>query len=314
MKSVILREFGDISNFKVVDLIVPKCEENDLLVKLKAISINPIDFKTRRGKGVAANFELPAILGWDISGEIVEVGKNVSNFKIGDEVFGLSNFPKPANAYAEYTICNSAHMALKPKEMSHHEAAAACCAGLTAYQFLHHHAKIQKGQKILIHAAAGGVGHFAVQLAKLSGLQVYATASSKNETFLKELGVDVFIDYTVNDFRNEAKDMDIVFDGVGGEVSLQSLECIRNNGMLITLPSMYRNDSAVLENAKNKNITCIWPTAIPNVEDLNELATLIISGKIKVKISKVFLLEEIALAHAELEKGHTQGKIIISVV
>src|SRR5690606_9487574 len=184
---------------------------------------------TRKGGALLAKLQEQehVILGWDISGEVQAVGEDVSSFKPGDEVFGMVNFPGSGKAYAEYVAAPIEHLALKPRNISHEEAAAATLAALTVWQVLVHEAKLSSGQQVLIHAAAGGVGHFAVQIAKHLGAKVYGTASASNEDFLKEMGVDFPVDYKAVDFENEIKQVDVVLDPLGGETTAKSLQTLK---------------------------------------------------------------------------------------
>src|SRR5690606_22069470 len=191
MRAVILTEAGGTENFSIEEIAIPEIKPKEVLVKVHAIAINPVDMKTRKGGAFLAKLQeqTPVILGWDISGEVQAVGEDVSSFKPGDEVFGMVNFPGNGRAYAEYVAAPEEHLALKPKNISHEEAVATTLAALTAWQVLVHEAKLSQGQQVLIHAAAGGVGHFAVQIAKHLGAKVIGTASASNEDFLMEIGV-----------------------------------------------------------------------------------------------------------------------------
>ena len=198
MKAIILKEAGGIENLELTDMPIPVLNSDEVLIQVKAISINPVDIKTRMGKSLYDDLKSrnePIILGWDVSGVIAETGSSVTQFKKGDEVFGMINFPGHGKAYAEYVAAPASHLALKPSNISHEAAAAATLAALTAWQSLVTHAKIKKGQKVLIHAAAGGVGHYAVQIAKHLGAYVIGTSSASNREFVSGLGADEQIDY-----------------------------------------------------------------------------------------------------------------------
>src|SRR5690606_32448091 len=193
--------------------------------------------KSRKGGALLGKLQeqKPVILGWDISGEVQAVGEHVSSFKAGDEVFGMVNFPGSGRAYAEYVAAPEDHLALKPKNIGHEEAAATTLAALTAWQVLVHEAKLSQGQQVLIHAAAGGVGHFAVQIAKHLGAKVIGTASASNEDFLMETGVDVPVDYKASKFEDQVEQVDVILDPIGGETTERSLRAIKNGGILVSI-------------------------------------------------------------------------------
>src|SRR3954468_15509963 len=228
MKAIILREAGGPENLVVTDIPVPSVKEGEVLVKVKAISINPVDIKTRKGLSFYNKLreDGPVILGWDIAGEVVEVGPGVTTLEEGDEVFGMVNFPGNGSAYAEYVTAPANHLAERAELVTAQEAVAGTLAALTAWQVLIDQANVQPGERVLIHAAAGGVGHYAVQIAKYLGAFVIGTASDANYDFVKELGADEFIDYTQGPFEDAINDIDVVFDTVGGANPLRSLKVL----------------------------------------------------------------------------------------
>jgi NADPH:quinone reductase-like Zn-dependent oxidoreductase len=203
MKAIVLTEPGGIENLVSKNLPVPQPKPSEVLIEVHAISINPVDIKTRKGGALYAKLKQdePVILGWDVSGVVTSVGSDVQKFKVGDAVFGMINFPGHGKAYSEFVTAPVDHLALKPGNCTHEHAAATCLAALTAWQVLVHEARIQKGQHLLMHAAAGGVGHFAIQIAKHFGAKVSGTASAVNADYLKSLGVDLVIDYTKERFE-----------------------------------------------------------------------------------------------------------------
>ena len=314
MKGIILKDQGGVENLSIENLETPLPKPTEVLVKVHAISINPVDIKTRKGGALYASMKEnpPVILGWDISGIIISVGSEVRNFKEGNAVFGMVNFPGQGKAYAEYVSAPADHLALKPQNISHAEAAATTLAALTAWQVLVHEAKVQKGQHLLMHAAAGGVGHFAVQIAKHLGMKVTGTASAANEAYLRELGVDYFIDYTSKDLVAEAKDIDVVFDPIGGETTAKSLQVLKPGGTLISIVGGVKDHlSPVIQekkiNAKNYLVKS-------SGADMEELAQLLQQGILKPTISHQFSFEEMAKAHQQIETGKTRGKIIVNVI
>ena len=256
---------------------------------------------------------MPAILGWDVSGTIESVGKNVSAFKKGDEVFGCIGFPGLGKTYAEFAVADPKLLSKKPANVSFEEAAAVPLAGLTAYQAINEHLKISKGQKILIQAAAGGVGHLAVQFAKLNGAFVAGTASGKNEKFLKSFGVDQFINYKKEKFEDVFQNADAVLDAMGGEILYRSFSCVKKGGKVVCLPSSTKNDPKAIELAKQHEVEMIWPMMHPEGEEMTIIARLLEEKKLKVKIDKVFELDEIAEAHKAIETHGTDGKVIVKI-
>ena len=312
MRAALLREFGPAGNLTIEKVPVPLPGNGEVLVKVKAAGINPVDYKTRSGKGFAAReLQLPAILGWDIAGEVVSLGEGVSKFARGERIFGMSHFPHPAHAYAEYAIVQEDEFALIPSGVSNEEAAAAPLAALTAWEALFDHGGLQAGQKILIHAAAGGVGHIAVQLAKWKGAYVTGTASQKNQEWLKELGVDLPLDYNTQDFTSLLSDVDVVLDGMGGETTLRSMEVLKPGGVIVSLPSMYKDDPEVIARAKEKGVKVIWMSVRPSGERMEKLAGLLAAGDLKVKVDQAFPLEEVVKAHEAVETHHVTGKVVL---
>ncbi|WP_343667468.1 NADP-dependent oxidoreductase [Chitinophaga sp.] len=314
MRAALLREFGPASNLTIERIPVPLPAAGQLLIKVRAAGINPVDYKTRNGKGIAAReLELPAVLGWDIAGEVVSLGDGVSRFDRNDRVFGMSNFPHAGNAYAEYAIVHEDEFALIPASISNEVAAATPLAALTAWEALFDHGHLAAGQKVLIHAAAGGVGHIAVQLAKWKGAYVVGTASQQNHGLLQELGVDLPLDYKTQDFTTVVKDMDMVLDGIGGENSLRSIDVLKPGGVLVCLPSMYKDDPAILEKAASRNVTVKWMMVTPSGERMEQLADLLAAGDLKVKVDQTFPLEDVGKAHEAVETGHVAGKVVLVI-
>lgn len=314
MKAIILTEAGGTENFSIEEIALPVPQSHEVLVKVHAIAINPVDMKTRKGGAFLAKLQEqePVILGWDISGEVQEVGEKVSMFKPGDEVFGMVNFPGSGRAYAEYVVAAEEHLALKPKNIAHEEAAATTLAALTAWQVLTHEAKLGSGQEVLIHAAAGGVGHFAVQIAKHLGAKVYGTASASNEDFLREIGVDFPVDYKAVDFENEIKQVDVVLDPLGGETTAKSLQTLKKGGILISIVGGVKDQLKPI--MEEKEITATNYLVHSSGSDMKQLAELLEKGIIKPHISHRFSFEEIAEAHHQIESGRTRGKIVLKLV
>lgn len=313
MKAIILKEAGGPENLVITDLPVPEPKKDEVLVKVKAISVNPVDIKTR--KGLALYNELkkdePVILGWDIAGEVVQAGEEVTSLEEGDEVFGMINFPGHGKAYAEYVTAPANHLAEKPDLISIQEAAAGTLAALTAWQVLLDEAKLQAGEKILIHAAAGGVGHFAVQIAKYLGAFVIGTASEANYDFVKELGADDFVDYTKEKFEEIVKDADVVFDTVGGDNPMRSINVLKEGGRLVGIAGGITDE--VVKAAETKKIKAWRHMVHSNGNDMEQIAELMEAGTIKASIFKEYAFEEMAEAHRQIETGKTRGKIVVLI-
>lgn len=310
MKAIVLKSPGGTENLVYTTLPVPEIADGEVLVQVKAISINPIDVKTRSGKGLTAKFQGldPVILGWDISG--VVTASRSPLLKEGDEVFGMVNFPGHGQAYAEYVAAPADQLALKPAGLSHEAAAAATLAALTALQALNS-AGIKKGDKVLIHAAAGGVGHFAVQIAKYMGAYVIGTASAANRDFVLGLGADEHFDYKAAPFEDHYRNLDLVLDSMGGEYIDRSLLTLREEGTIISLPTGLRE--AVGEKAAAQNKKGYFIVVASSGKDMQQLADLIAQGFIRPEVSQVFSFEEMKQAHQQLETGSTRGKVVVKV-
>ena len=311
MKAIILKDAGGPENLIIEDVAVPVPQKGEVLVKVKAISINPVDIKTRKGLAMYNSLKSDerVILGWDIAGEVVQAGEGVTSLEEGDEVFGMINFPGHGKAYAEYVTAPATHLAEKPELVTTQEAAAGTLAALTAWQVLIDEAKLQAGESVLIHAAAGGVGHFAVQIAKYLGAFVTGTASEANYDFVKELGADDFVDYNQQKFEEIVKDADVVFDTVGGDNPLRSVNVLKPGGRLIAIAGGLTEEVKKL--AQDNNIKA-WPYMVKsNGDDMEQIAELMEAGTIKAHIFKEYSFEEMAEAHRQIETGKTKGKIVV---
>jgi NADPH:quinone reductase-like Zn-dependent oxidoreductase len=311
MKAIVLKTAGNVEHLDYVELEKPTIKDGEVLIKVKAISINPVDVKSRQGKGVYGRIkeESPLILGWDISG-IVEESKS-ETFKVGDEVFGMVNFPGHGKAYAEYIAAPANQLAFKPQNISYEEAAASTLVALTAYQALVHNANIQKGQNVLIHAASGGVGHIAVQLAKHLGAKVTGTSSAKNKDFVLNLGADSHIDYLGFDWKSASRTFDFVLDTIGGENIDHSLEVTKEGGSIISIPTGLNEE--VTAKAQEKGVKGYFILVQSNGEDMKQIAHLLETGTIKPHVSKTFPFDQMREAHLEQETGRTVGKIVVTL-
>lgn len=314
MKAVILTEPGGVENLQLQEVETPRPKSDEVLVQVHALSINPVDIKTRKGGALYASMkeQPPVILGWDISGVVVAAGSDVRRFKEGDAVFGMVNFPGHGRAYAEYVAAPEAHLALKPSAITHPQAAATTLAALTAWQVLFEQARLGKGQHVLVHAAAGGVGHFAVQLAKHHGAQVTGTASEANARFLQELGVDRHIDYRSQKFYEELKDVDVVLDPIGGETTEHSLQVVRPGGTLVSIVGGVKDH--LKPTIEERQLQAKNYLVHSSGQDMEHLAALLQDGVLKPYISHHFPLEDIARAHGQIETGKTRGKVVVVLI
>ena len=313
MKAIVLADFGSVDQLEYRDIPRPFVAPHEVLVKTKAISINPVDIKTRKGKGQAARLkeDPPMILGWDISGVVEATGKDVVDFKAGDEVFGMINVPGRGKGYAEYVAANASHLARKPGNISHEEAAAASLAAMTAWQALFDKAEIKTGQRILIHAAAGGVGHFAVQFAKYAGAFVIGTSSARNKEFVLSLGADEHVDYKLKPFEEQVAGVDVVLDTIGGDNIPRSLKILRKGGVIVSLPSGI--SETVGEQAAEQGKKGIFFFVKSNGNDMQKIAGLLDQGKIKSHVSRSFSFAQIKEAHEQVESGTTVGKVVLKM-
>jgi NADPH:quinone reductase-like Zn-dependent oxidoreductase len=308
MKAIRAHEFGEPDVLQMDDIPVPAPQNDELLIKVVATSINPVDWKILKG-GYQSKFpvSLPLTPGWDVSGVVEKTGADVQDFKPDDEVYSRPD-PTKNGAFAEYIVVKANIAALKPRSIDHIHAAAVPLAGLTAWQGLFEHGQLQAGQKVLIHAASGGVGTFAVQFAKWKGAYVIGTASDKNLDFVKELGADEVIDYKNEKFEDKLGGIDLVFDTIGGETQKRSLTVLKNGGRLITtLKPEFENE------ARENNIHLQGYTAQSYPDDLRQIAGLIDEQKIKPVISRVMPLAEAKMAEKLNKDGHTRGKIVLNV-
>jgi NADPH:quinone reductase-like Zn-dependent oxidoreductase len=310
MKAIILNDFGGVEQLQEAELSVPGIKDGEVLVQVKAISINPVDVKTRVGKGLAERLkeDKPMILGWDIAGVVMKSTSPL--FMEGDGVFGLINFPGHGKAYAEQVVAPAEHLALKPENISYEEAAAATLAPLTAWQAFSDYGRLRPGQRILIHGAAGGVGHYAVQIARHIGAYVIATSSGENKDFVLSLGANEHIDYKAQRFEEGAKDIDFVFDTVSAENAERSLTVLKKGGTLITTAGI---SDATKEKAKARGIFALGMNVQSAGEDMQHIAQLLEEGELRSEIMKTFPLAQMADAHLQMETGKTRGKIVVVV-
>lgn len=309
MKAIRIHEFGGPEVLELDEVAIPSPADDEVLVKVYASAVNPVDQKIFMGMAqqkFPTNF--PLTIGWDVSGVVEQAGAKVKNFHTGDEVYGRP-FPTTNGAFAEYAVIKADQLALKPKSLDHINAASVPLAGLTAWQGLFLHGKLQKDQKVLIHGASGGVGSFAVQFARWKGAYVIGTCSEENLSFIKQLGADEAIDYKKDRFEDFVQDADLVLDLVGKDTQQRSLQVIKPGGRLITtvMPE-YKQE------AKEKDIHLEGFMAQSYPQDLEQIARLIDTGVVEPVVSAVIGLEDARRAETLNATGHNRGKIVIKVV
>jgi NADPH:quinone reductase-like Zn-dependent oxidoreductase len=308
MRAIVARSFGGPEVLQLEQVQRPELIPTQVLVRVIAAGVNPIDAKTRSGGGFAPEAgPLPHIPGWEFTGVVEKTGFGVTRFQPGDEVFGMPFFPRPGRAYAEYVTAPSRQLALKPANLTHAQAAGLPLAGLTDWQLLVDTAKIGPGQRVLIHAAAGGVGHLAVQIARARGAYVIGTASSAKHDLVTGLGAHEVIDYTAASFEDAAGIVDVVVDLVGGDTRLRSLDVLREDGLLLPVP----RGLDVSEEAARRGIRVQPMIVEPDYRGLEELAAMVRDKALTIRVETTLPLEQAAQAHRALESGHATGKTVL---
>jgi NADPH:quinone reductase-like Zn-dependent oxidoreductase len=304
MKAVRIHEFGGPEVLKVENQPRPEPAAGEVLVRVEAASVNPVDYKMRNG-GYVPQSALPLTLGRDVAG-IVETAAETGGFKDGDAVFAMLD--RDRGGYVEYVAVKAADCARKPERLDFIQAAAVPLAALTAWQGLFDHGHLTAGQRVLIHGASGGVGHFAVQFAKARGATVFATCSGDDLAFVRGLGADEAIDYKAERFEDRARDIDLVYDLVAGETQDRSWAVLKDGGAMVS--TLEEPDKA---KAAQKHARSVHYMAQPNGGQLAEIAKLIDDGKVIPTIAATFTLEDAAKAEKQLEDGHVRGKIVLEV-
>jgi len=308
MKAIVIHEYGGPEVLKYEDVPRPEPKEDQILIRVIAAGVNPVDGMIRSGMFAKdGNRAFPIILGGDVAGVVEKVGSKITKFKAGDPVFAYVSLDD-SGGYAQYALVTEREAALKPKSLSHVEAAAVPIVALTAWQALIDTARLSEGQTVLIHGGSGGVGTFAIQIAKARGAKVIATASTAKQDLLKELGADVAIDYTKQKFEEIAKDVDVVLDSVGKDTLARSYGVAKKGGFIVTLVA--RIDQAELD---KRGIRGASLSVEPNSDELAEIGKLIDEKKIKVVVSQTFPLSEARKAQEQAATGHTRGKIVLKV-
>lgn len=306
MKAAVFHEYD--GPVEIAEVARPKLQDSSVLVEVYAASLNPIDNILRAGfLRQMLELTFPHVKGYDVSGTVVEIGKNVKNVKIGDEVFARPN-QMDAGSVAEFARIQEDELAIKPSNMTHEQAASVPLAGLTAWQALITKGKIKEGNKVLIHAGSGGVGTLAIQIAKHFGAFVATTTSGKNVGLVKELGADLVIDYTTQNFEDELSDCDLVIDTIGGETLARSFKVLKKGGTMVSVKSQDNENLA-----EKYGVHFEWFFMSPDGKMLSELAKLISQGTVKTVIDSVFHMDQAAEAFDKLSTGRAKGKIVIAV-
>lgn len=311
MRAVSQDTAGGPEVLKVVETQRPVPGLGEILVRVHAAGVNPTDWKTRERGVFATGARPPFTLGFDVAGVVEAVGGGVTLFEAGDQVFGMPRFPHPAGAYAEYVAAPARHFAPRPKGLDHIQAGALPLASLTAWQALVDTANVQPGQRVLIHAAAGGVGHLAVQIAKARGAYVIGTAGAAKHELLRSLGADELIDYRTQDFTETVRDVDVVLDTLGGPNWARSLRTLRLGGTLISILPL--DDTFPAKEAEAAGIRAVFMLVEPDHAGLREVTSLVEGGRLRVIVDEIFPLEEAVRAHTLGETGRTTGKIVLSI-
>jgi len=309
MKAVRIHNYGGSDVLEIENIPIPEYADDEVLIQIHATSVNPIDWKVREGLLQSRNLHtLPLTLGWDVSGVVARAGSNVKKFKPGDEVYTRPDVHRDGS-YAEYIVVKDNIVDFKPKSITHLEAASLPLMGLTAWTALIKIAEIKRGQKVLIHAAAGGVGSLAVQIAKEKGCHVIGTSSAKNTGFVLNLGANEAIDYNNQDFSEMLKDVDVVLASVGGKTLDDSWKVLKKGGILVSIAG--QPDP---EKAKEYKVRSASFFVEPDVAILEQIRHFIDTGIIRPVIGAVFTLDEIRKAHDLSQSGRARGKIVIKII
>jgi NADPH:quinone reductase-like Zn-dependent oxidoreductase len=314
MRAVVVEGAGDPDVLRLTEVERPSTTNSEFLVKVIAAGVNPIDAKTRAGRGVSSLLTYPAVLGNDFSGIVISSPYEGHPIKPGDEVYGMAQVPRNGGTYAEFVSVPSMSIARKPKALSHVEAAAVPLAALTAWGMVVELAKAHEGQRILIHAGAGGVGHFAVQFARFFGAWVIATGSTRNLGWLSELGANEVIDYTATRFDELVENVDVVIDLIGNvhdNTGSRSLSVLRPGGLIVNAPT--GSWSTFIDDATAAGMRASHYKVSADGSTLAVISRLLESGDVRVFVDQVFPLDQAAEAHRALEGGHTRGKMVLKV-
>lgn len=305
MKAIVISEYGNEEVVNYTDVERPEPTANEVLVKVHVAGVNPVDWKIRNGAGERLGLKLPIMLGGEIAGTVEKIGGDVRNFKEGDAVYGIIT----SGGFAEYAIAQKGDIAPKPQSLDFQNAAAIPLGALTAWQAIFDLAHLGSGERIFITGASGGVGSLAVQLAKAKGAYVIGMASGRNEDFVRDLGADEFVDYTKQNFEEVVKDIDVVFDTVGGDTFERAFQTLKKGGFLVTTVEFPSEEKAREFSTKAARVYCK-----PNAEELTAISELVDEGRLKAHVSTVLPLAEVKKALQLSEGGHTRGKIVLQIL
>ncbi len=307
MKAIRIHDFGGPEVLSIEDIAMPHMRPNEMLVRVHAASLNPVDYKTREGKfPPVSRDKLPIILGRDIAGTVEANGEKTSGFEDGEAVYAM--LPPDRGGYAEFVAVPAAALAPMPKSLSFVSAASVPLAALTAWQGLVEHGKLRDSERVLIHGGAGGVGHFAIQFAKVMGAMVLTTVSGRDAQFAREMGADQVIDYHQERFEDRARDVDLVFDLVGGETQDRSFAVLKRGGRLVS--TIKEPDAGLCAKHQVRSVRYM---AQPDADQLHEIGRLIDEGRVKPVVSGQMALAEAGRGHEMLAHDHAIGKLVLQV-
>lgn len=306
MDAVVIDEFGGPEVLRVREVPRPTPAEGELLVRVRAAGVNPVDAGVRSGRAAGmVGAGTPYVPGFDVSGVVADVGPGVEGFEPGDSIFAMIDLRR-GGGYAEYAIVKASEAAPKPTRATFQEAAAVPLVALTSWQALVEIADLRAGQTVLIHGGSGGVGSVAVQLAKSRGARVIATASASNQAFLRELGADVAVDYETQRFEDVAEAVDVVLDPIGGDTQVRSLGVLKDGGILVSLGGLTPKARDPARDVRARSMLVRADGA-----QLRRIGALIEEGAVHPVVTRVFPLREAAAAHRQIETRHTRGKIVL---
>jgi len=305
MKAIRIHSFGGPEVLSLEDINRPQPADGEVVIKVRAAGVNPVDYKIRGGS-MKGDITLPTTLGRDVSGVVEAVGRGVKGTEVGDEVYAFLG--SHSGGYAEFAVAKAEEMAPKPASLDYVHAAAVPLAATTAWQALFDHGKLQRGQRVLIHGAGGGVGHFAVQFAKARGATVIATGAPEDMELLRRLGADEVINYEKERFENRAKDIDLVIDLIAGDTQERSWNVLKDGGKIISTLKPPSEQKAAEHHAKAEAFY-----AEPRRDELIEIGRMIDAGKVSVVVEKTFPLARARLAHEKMESEHSRGKLVLEV-
>ncbi|MDQ7978187.1 NADP-dependent oxidoreductase [Paraburkholderia sp. SARCC-3016] len=305
MRAYRIHRFGGADAVQLESIPVPEPAPNEVLVQVLAAGVNPVDVKTREGRYPAIREDaLPFTLGRDLAGTVMRVGRDAVQWRADQHVYAFVG--EGQGAFADFVVVDSAALAEPPRSLDIAAAGAVPLAALTAWQGLFDQGLLEKGERVLVHAAAGGVGHLAVQFAREKGAEVYATASGDGVDFVRSLGVDHVIDHKRQRFEDVARDMDLVFDLVGGETQLRSWQAVKRGGALVSTLTEPSQTEAAARGARG-----VRYTARPDGSQLASIAALIDEGRVKVRVAEQFAFDDLKQAFARIEAGHVRGKLVV---